>query len=100
MSKFSNGVRALKSKSIHTVTGRTSFAISDITEGDLTVVPDATGIPRPISREKFEDAFKKASGSPIRPKDVREWGYSLVHTSYVAAIVNEILKEDRKRRPV
>jgi hypothetical protein len=99
MINFWQEVRALAGERIPTVTGRSAFVISDITDRDLTVTLGSTGNSRRIERFKFEDAFQAGKGSPIQPDDVRRLGLSVVHTSYVAAVVNAVIGRQGKAKP-
>lgn len=97
MKEFWNDARWFKGKKIPLVSGRGAIVISDITDDALSVTLDSTGKERRIERYKFERAFQKGDGAPIRPLQVRDWGISKVHTSYVAALVNAV-SQRRKRR--
>jgi hypothetical protein len=95
MSGFWTSVKSLRGMPIPTPTGRARFTICDITDRDLTVNLASTGNERRIERFKFEEAYRLSRNQPITPHDVRLAGLSVVHTTYVAAVVDAVVRPGR-----
>jgi hypothetical protein len=88
-------VKVPKGTVIPASTRRATFAICAITGRDLTVKLASTRNERRIERYKFEEAYRLSRNQPITPHDVRLAGLSVVHTTYVAAVVDAVVRPGR-----
>jgi hypothetical protein len=86
-------VQSLKGQTLPTVTGRARFLIAEVNDRRVEVIPHSTGKMRPIYCQEFERA--EALGlalADVTPSQLREAGASEGNPTYVAAIIQAIIR--------
>ena len=87
-------VRALKGRTLPTVSGREALDIAEVDDHHVRVVPRSSGKPRsPIERWRFEKA--EALGlatADVTPIQLRQAEVSEFNPVYVAAIIRAAVK--------